>query len=273
MNIKNWTGERLETFVNSEVAVEHLHRYAVVLQLTKNKTVLDIASGEGYGSNLIAGIAKEVVGVDISKDAVGRSNNKYKKDNLKFIEGSTSEIPLPDNHFDLVVSFETIEHHDKHDEMLSEIKRVLKPDGLLVISSPDKKYYTDKRNFHNKYHMKELYENEFKELIRANFAESNFYYQRATFVSLLIPEKGKYDFEEYKGDYDSIIKNEEFEQMYILAIASNGNLPNVPLSVFKDDELIGRLMTNTINNVKHTLSYKIGHNLLWPFKKMKKLIS
>ena len=90
---------------------------------------------------------------------------------------------------------------------------------------------------------------------------------------MLIPEKGKYDFEEYKGDYDSIIKNEEFEQMYILAIASNGNLPNVPLSVFKDDELIGRLMTNTINNVKHTLSYKIGHNLLWHFKKMKKLIS
>ncbi|MCY7293598.1 MAG: class I SAM-dependent methyltransferase, partial [Ferruginibacter sp.] len=145
MGIENWTGERLETFVNSEVAVEHLHRYAIVLPLVNDKKVLDIASGEGYGSNLIAGHASQAIGVDICPDAIARANTKYKKNNLKFLEGSADAIPLANAFADVVVSFETLEHHDKHEEMLAEVKRVLKPDGFLIMSSPNKKYYTDER--------------------------------------------------------------------------------------------------------------------------------
>ena len=266
VNIKNWTAERLETFVVSEVAVEHLHRYAIVLQLADGKKVLDIASGEGYGSNLIAGKATEVVGVDISADAVKRAGQKYKKDNLKFLEGSAAEIPCENNYFDIVVSFETIEHHDKHDEMLSDIKRVLKPGGLVIISSPDKLYYTDKRNFNNKFHVKELYENEFRELMKKNFSNTLFYYQRASFTSLLVPETGKYSFKEYSGNYDRIIQDKPFEQLYIICLASNNSLPEIGFSVFSDEEMIHTLNTIEIEKVKQTFSYRLGHIILSPAK-------
>jgi len=273
MNLNNWTGERLETFVNTEVAVEHLHRYAIVLGLAKGKRVLDIASGEGYGSNLIAGVADEVVGVDISEDAIYRAQSKYKKGNLRFLEGSASSIPLSDNYFDVVVSFETIEHHDKHHEMMSEIKRVLKPEGLLIISSPDKLHYTDKRQFFNKFHVKELYAQEFKDLVRKNFTNSNFYNQRATFASLLIPNEENYAFKEYRGNYDRITEINEFEQLYILAVAADVPLPDIQLSAFTDDELMYRITTATIDKVRKTLSYRIGHYILWPLKAGKKAIA
>jgi len=65
-------------------------------------------------------------------------------------------------HCDLVVSFETIEHHDEHEQMLAEVKRVLKPDGMAIISSPDKAIYTDKPEYHNSFHVKELYREEFE---------------------------------------------------------------------------------------------------------------
>ena len=75
------------------------------------------------------------------------------------------KIPLDDDSVDLVISFETIEHHDKHHEMMAEIRRVLAPEGILMLSSPDKKYYSDIPKFQNSYHIKELYFEEFKDLV------------------------------------------------------------------------------------------------------------
>ena len=271
MNLKNWDGERLETFVHNEVAVEHLHRYAIVVSLAAGKSVLDIASGEGYGSNLIAGVASSVTGVDISAEAIHKAKTKYEKKNLEFIIGSAAKIPVGDHLFDIVVSFETIEHHDKHEEMFAEIKRVLKPDGLLIMSSPDKLNYTDKRNFHNPFHVKELYADEFKALVRKNFSNSTFYYQRATFVSLLIPDSGTAAFREYSGDYDRVSQAEDFRQMYILCYATNGTLPENYLTAFTDDNLLFRLNNETISKVRSTISYQIGNSMLWPFKKLRKL--
>ena len=77
----NWTGERLETFVYSRDAIEHLHRYALAKKYVNNKVVLDIASGEGYGSNLLCANAKHVYGVDIEEKVIERAKKKYKKNN------------------------------------------------------------------------------------------------------------------------------------------------------------------------------------------------
>ena len=134
----NFTGERYVPGIKGDIEIEHLHRYALALELSKGKNVLDIASGEGYGSYLLSMLAKSVVGVDISKEAILHSSMKYIKSNLTFLCGSADRIPCESHSFDLVVSFETIEHHDKHEEMLQEIKRVLKPDGILILSSPEK---------------------------------------------------------------------------------------------------------------------------------------
>jgi ubiquinone/menaquinone biosynthesis C-methylase UbiE len=172
MKTKNpleWTGERYVPGVGGDIELEHLHRYMIARELAKDKVVLDIACGEGYGSNLLAMVASHVVGVDIVEDVIAGARNKYRQDNLTFKVGSCTDIPLENSSVDLVVCFETIEHHDKHREMLAEIKRVLLPNGILIISSPDKYEYSDKPNYSNPFHVKELYRNEFEDLVTEYF--------------------------------------------------------------------------------------------------------
>jgi protein-L-isoaspartate O-methyltransferase len=74
--MKNWTGERLETFIYGDTAVEHLHRYSMASTLIKDRVVLDIASGEGYGSLLLSKIARQVIGVDIDEQVVKNATLK-----------------------------------------------------------------------------------------------------------------------------------------------------------------------------------------------------
>ena len=106
-----FTGERYVPAELGEIRVEHMHRYAAALKLAAGKDVLDVACGEGYGSRLIAGVARAVTGVDISADAIGHANRAYGGlGNLAFRQGSATELPLADKSFDVVVSFETIEH-------------------------------------------------------------------------------------------------------------------------------------------------------------------
>ncbi len=182
------TGERfLPEQMLGDIELEHMHRYAIALNFAAGKNVLDIASGEGYGSNLLASVAESVIGVDISNDAVCHATRRYVKNNLKFKLGRCDSIPLGDHSIDLVVSFETLEHHDQHTEMLMEIKRVLKSNGVLIISTPDKHEYSDCSGDKNHFHVKELYLNEFSELLSSQFANQKIYGQRIYHGSMVSP--------------------------------------------------------------------------------------
>ena len=88
---------------------------------------------------------------------------------------------------DVVVSFETIEHHDQHEKMMCEIKRVLRPSGLLIISSPNKKTYSEDLGNHNHFHIKELYLEEFNNLLAASFSQVKFYGQKLLTGSVITP--------------------------------------------------------------------------------------
>src|SRR5262245_50731816 len=91
------TGERfVPTKMQAEVEIEHWHRYAFAVLLTREKRVLDIASGEGYGSALLAELATSVIGVDINKEAIYHASASYSRSNLKFLLGSCTDIPLTD---------------------------------------------------------------------------------------------------------------------------------------------------------------------------------
>lgn len=180
------TGERfLPESMSGEIALEHQHRYHLVAGLAKGRDVLDVASGEGYGSALLASVARSVVGVDVAADAVEFATEKYASNatNLRFVTGSCSALPLADASVDLVVSFETIEHHDQHEAMLAEIKRVLRPNGVLVISSPDRHEYSDVPGYRNPYHVKELYREEFEALLGRHFRSHQLYGQRMRHAS------------------------------------------------------------------------------------------
>lgn len=188
-----FTGERFTSSIGGSIALEHFHRYFFVLHHfeLKGKIVLDIACGEGYGSDLLSKKAKMVYGVDVSKEAISYATKKYFKNNISFIEGSAHKLPIVDNTIDIVVSFETIEHHDKHDEMFMEFKRVLRGGGILVISSPDKAYYEKYYpNHKNEFHIKELYKDELQGLIEKNFKTKRSFGQAKVFGSFIFSEEG-----------------------------------------------------------------------------------
>jgi len=168
-----FTGERFVPTEHGVIRQEHLHRYAWCLPLVEGKDVLDVASGEGYGSAMMAGRARSVRGVDISIDAVTHASERYAGvSNLQYLQGSAAAIPLPDASVDVVVSFETIEHLYEQEEMMAEIRRVLRPDGVMVMSSPNKEVYSDRAGYHNEYHVKELYLGEFQALVARHFPAS-----------------------------------------------------------------------------------------------------
>jgi ubiquinone/menaquinone biosynthesis C-methylase UbiE len=266
--MKNWTGERLETFVYTRDAIEHLHRYAIVNDYISDKVILDIASGEGYGSNLMSENAAFVFGVDIDKNTIEEARFKYKKDNLEFRIGSATEIPIESNSIDVVVSFETLEHHDKHDEMMLEIKRVLKSNGVLIISTPDRLYYSDARDFKNEFHIKELYKQEFEDLVFKNFNRMQLLVQRySNGNSIIQDDKNNMAFQFFSGNF-SEIKKENINPLYLIAIASNSDFKVQNSSVFDGGQINKQGMTSLVCNSN---SYKVGHFILSPFKFFKRI--
>lgn len=227
-NLK-WTGERLVTDIDDVYGkIEHLHRYAIAQNLTQNKVVLDIACGEGYGSNLLSKNAQLVYGVDIDSESIAHATEKYKKKNLHFLKGSTSKIPLKDNSIDIIISFETIEHHDEQEQMFKEFKRVLKDDGLVLISSPEKSIYSE-RDPNNIYHIKELTIKELKYLADSFFSYNSVFSQLYFTGSVILPENEDLmtNFKTFDGDYNAIKRNLDvlnfFNQKYFNLILLSDN--------------------------------------------------
>jgi SAM-dependent methyltransferase len=184
-----FTGERFIPGLKGEIWMEHWHRYHFASRWAAGKRVLDVACGEGYGSALLARSAAHVTGVDVSEQAIAHAKAAYAdRGNLELVRASCTALPLPDASLDVAITFETIEHIAEQDAFLDELARVLKPDGVLVLSCPNKLEYSDKRNYRNEFHVKEMYRDELARMVGARFAESQWYGQRPTFFSVIAPE-------------------------------------------------------------------------------------
>lgn len=253
-----FTGERFVPEKEGNILLEHLHRYQVAAELVSGKDVLDIASGEGFGSALMADQARRVTGVDIDAKSVKHAQNRYGNDKLSFLAGDTAEIPIEDNSFDVVVSFETIEHHDRHDEMMSEIKRVLRPDGVLIISSPDKKTYSDIPGTTNEFHVKELYRDEFVDLLRESFSHVSIYGQKVAWGSLILNETDETgSASRYNGFTDSY--NGVPDPVYLIAVASNSKPSQLPAGgLLEQDVLEADPVRAQLSAVVHQEHLKLG---------------
>ena len=92
-----FTGERLTSELTGQTEIEHLHRYFLARHMCRGKDVLDVASGEGYGSALLAQVAKSVVGVELAEDVVAHANTEYGQPNVCFRQGDARELPIPDD--------------------------------------------------------------------------------------------------------------------------------------------------------------------------------
>ena len=182
----DFTGERFTPECQREIWYEHYHRYALATRWCKGLRVLDAACGEGYGSALLSKVAASVEGIDISAAAISHAQQRYGNiPHLDFQVADCTSLPFADNEFDCITSFETLEHLEQHDQLLTEFKRVLKPGGFLAISSPDKAIYTDKYQTENEFHLKELYRDEFEDLLGRHFKAHRILGQKLAFHSAI----------------------------------------------------------------------------------------
>lgn len=155
------------------VYAEHMTRYMCAQPLVKGKTVLDIASGSGYGSHLLAKTAAKVYGVDVDQKAVAYAQQHFGGGNIVYQQGDGTKIPLEDDSVDVVVTFETIEHIKDYRKFLEEVTRVLRPDGLAIISTPNDLEFAEGNHFH-------VHEFEYEELlneVKKYFSHTDSYFQ------------------------------------------------------------------------------------------------
>ena len=234
-----FTGERFTPECVREIWYEHWHRYAFALSLARGKRVLDAACGEGYGSNLLAGVAAEVVGVDISDEAIAHARVRYQRDNLSFATGDAAALTFSDQRFDLIVSFETLEHLYEQEALVAGFARMLAPGGVLLISSPDKRTYSEIAGFRNEFHVRELYREELMSLLGAHFPEIRLYGQKLLFQSLLWDLDGDAQgAQALTAHAEQVTAGLAYEPLYFIAVCSREAVTTeLPaLSLFGDRE-------------------------------------
>ncbi len=235
-----FTGERLTSDVQGDITFEHWHRYMYAESLCAGKDVLDIASGEGYGSALLGQVAKSVVGVDIDESAIAHAQASYSSPSVTFRAGSATSIPADDQSFDLVTSFETLEHFFEHDEFLHEVKRVLRPGGTFIVSSPNTTIYSGPFQPINEFHRREVNFSEFTDLIQRFFAHHLVLGQMNVTGNLIVPVGSAPD--------KSELFNQHFDNRF--GVYENGCPSTFYIFVGSDEPLNG-LSVSTLNAAHH----------------------
>lgn len=223
------TGERFHVGQRGEIAFEHYHRYLFAGQFCSGRDVLDIACGEGYGGFLLSQVARSVVGIDIDNTVVEYAGKTYGSGKLRFAQGSCLRIPAPDQSFAVVVSFETIEHIREHDQFLREVRRVLRPDGVLVISTPDRDVYSDP-DTPNPFHVLELTKSEFRKILARKFSFIEMGTQKTIAGSVVMPDRqGRIAIQIFhEADGRTYTHSHRLGSApFLLAVASNTKMPAI----------------------------------------------
>ena len=170
-------------FMPPWVRYQHLERYRWAANFVAGKRVLDVACGTGYGTGLLANAgAAQVDGFDCSPEAIAFAKKTWALPNVSFGVAIADRLPVPDGSYDCYVSFETIEHVEDDDALLTEATRVLRPGGSLLVSTPNRELLDpgisiEDRPF-NRFHTREYSRDELNERLRRHFASITWYGQR-----------------------------------------------------------------------------------------------
>ena len=204
---------------NHSIYGEHYIRYEATKSVVSDKVVLDIACGSGYGTKIIASSAKKVFGVDVSQESIDYATEHFNAKNIDYLCGDGESIPLADASVDVVVSFETIEHIKDYKTFMKEVSRVLKKDGLLLLSTPNELEFAEG----NHYHLHEFQEDELRGLIKLHFKNVKMYYQGDWVYSALLPEKYLLKESDQLFTIDSLqlAPKDPSQYLYFYALCSN----------------------------------------------------
>lgn len=244
-----FTGERLTTAIGGQIEIEHYHRYLFARALVPDLDVLDVASGEGYGSALLAQVARSVVGVEYSGPTVQGAVGNFVRANLRYLRADARALPLADACVDAVVSFGTIEHFGRQDDFLREVRRVLRPDGRFIVSTPDRDVYSPAGSAANPFHVHELSRLEFAALLRGTFRHVQVMQQRALIGSALLAEAGStapplvFD-RRGEAHFEACIGLPRAP--YLIAVASDREPPPLPPSLYIDRGDVGSEQTRIV---------------------------
>ena len=212
-----------ETMKGQLVEAEHLARYMWASRLCRGRRTLDVGCGAGYGAELLndAG-ASEVRAIDNSNVALELARANVSSGVVCEL-GDARDLAFPDDSFDLVVCFELIEHVDEQQQVLDELARVLRPDGLLLLSSPNRDRYVPG----NPHHRHELTRTELQDLLRTRFASSRILSQHVMLASAI----GWAQEPSLSGPHvHRATEPGEEDELYLIAMAGS-ELPPDPTSV------------------------------------------
>lgn len=157
----------------------HSQRYNFACSFIKSAdTVLDMGCGEGFGTDILAGKAKKAVGVDYHEMVVNQARQKYgtKRDNISFMSGDCYQLRF-DSPFDVVCAFDLIEHLPDDVLFIKKMSEVLKKNGTLILSTPNKLIHMLQLGKIYEFHQKEYFHSEIIDLVKARFSNIEVYVQ------------------------------------------------------------------------------------------------
>lgn len=204
---------------------EHEARYYWASRLVAGKDVLDAACGVGYGIEILAGAgAKTVTGADIDAEAVATAKQRHGDSAAAVVEADLLELPFEPESFDVVTCFEAIEHVEDHERVLAELRRVLRADGLLILSTPNPEAYLEG----NEYHVREFRPEELVAAVGKHFGHVALHRQDAWLGSKIEPadSAGR----DGAPESDEVIRTAAAVESpdYGIVIAADSELPEVP---------------------------------------------
>ena len=168
--------EHLANDPTSELWGEHRSRYRFAANFVEGRRVLDVASGAGFGLAMLRSAGARVIGMDYDADALREV--RHLSPGAPLVHADATTLPLRDASLDVVVSFETLEHVPDAEAMVREIRRVLQPDGWLILSTPNRAFGPPELHTNNPFHIREFTADELRALLASYFASVELYGQR-----------------------------------------------------------------------------------------------
>lgn len=226
--ITELSGERAmpEEMAGRLMESEHRARYAWAGQLAEGREVLDAGCGSGYGTEILAAAgAQRVVGIDISDDAIEYARSSFAAPSIEFRQAGLHQMPFEDGTFDLAACFEVIEHVDRQQHAIGELRRVLRPEGILAISSPNRNVYLAG----NPHHTHEFVPEELAQVLASEFSEVRLYRESPWLAAAILDDKQSHaigDEAELRLRTVKIAAVEPGNELFTVALASNAELPD-----------------------------------------------